>query len=280
LDNLVRPGDVVIAISASGNSPNILAGVERANRAQARTIGFTGFNGGKLGFMVDLHIHVPSQSIEHVEDIHLMIEHMVCKTLRENAKEQVFSRPALLPISESEPPDDGSLFSRLSLDFLNALSREIDSVEDPAARIQRVLALTLEGVGASSGSFVVFDENGRVQQAILAYAGRIAWRASQAFSDVIERGLARWVIENRQAALVSSTRDDPRWLPRDWERDNGSSRSAVSVPVLDHDRVLGVLTLVHPQEGKFTPEHMFLLTSIALFLSVKRARTLIRETKP
>jgi D-sedoheptulose 7-phosphate isomerase len=83
----VRPGDVVIGISTSGNSPNIINAIHLANSVQAKTIGFTGFNSGKLGSMVDVEVHVPSSCIEHVEDIHLVLEHLVCKALREKAME-------------------------------------------------------------------------------------------------------------------------------------------------------------------------------------------------
>jgi len=82
LASFVQPSDVVIAISASGNSRNVLNAVELANRAGARTIGMTGFDGGKLGRMVEFHLHVPSHVIEHVEDLHLMLEHLITKILR------------------------------------------------------------------------------------------------------------------------------------------------------------------------------------------------------
>lgn len=82
LASFLRPDDVVIAISASGKSPNVVKAVEFARQAGARVIGMTGFDGGKLAGMVDLHLHVPSNSIEHVEDIHLMMEHLICKALR------------------------------------------------------------------------------------------------------------------------------------------------------------------------------------------------------
>jgi len=81
----IRPGDVVIGISASGNSPNVVNAIQLANSIQAKTIGFTGFDGGKLGGMVDVDLHVPSHLIEHVEDIHLVLEHLICKELREKA---------------------------------------------------------------------------------------------------------------------------------------------------------------------------------------------------
>lgn len=83
LFNLIRPGDIVIAISASGNSKNVIKAVEDAKNHGAMTIGFTGFDGGQLGQLVDLHIHVDSTVIEHVEDIHLMLEHMIVRTIKD-----------------------------------------------------------------------------------------------------------------------------------------------------------------------------------------------------
>ncbi len=84
LASFVNPGDVVIAISTSGNSPNILKAIDVAQKSSATTIGFTGFAaGGRLGELVDIHIHVPSDCIEQVEDLHLMLEHLICTALRE-----------------------------------------------------------------------------------------------------------------------------------------------------------------------------------------------------
>lgn len=86
LASLIQAEDVVIGISTSGNSPNVLRAIELANEEGAVTIGFTGFDAGKLGGMVDLHLHVPSNCIEQVEDIHLMLEHLITKRLREIAE--------------------------------------------------------------------------------------------------------------------------------------------------------------------------------------------------
>ncbi|HEY1410074.1 MAG TPA: SIS domain-containing protein [Promineifilum sp.] len=83
LANLINPGDIVVAISTSGNSPNVLRAVELANEHGATVIGMTGFGAGKLGPMVDVHLHVPSDCIEQVEDIHLMLEHLITKALRD-----------------------------------------------------------------------------------------------------------------------------------------------------------------------------------------------------
>lgn len=81
LASYVRPHDVVIGISTSGNSPNVVNAIKLANARNAKTIGFTGFDGGQLGSLVDLNIHTPSNAIEKVEDTHLILEHLICSVL-------------------------------------------------------------------------------------------------------------------------------------------------------------------------------------------------------
>jgi D-sedoheptulose 7-phosphate isomerase len=61
----------------------VLNAVELANQVGARTIGFTGYDGGKLGRMVEVNLNVASNMIEQVEDIHLILQHLICKALRE-----------------------------------------------------------------------------------------------------------------------------------------------------------------------------------------------------
>lgn len=83
LANLIKPGDVVIGISASGNSKNVINAIEEAQKLNVTTIGFTGFDGGRLGQIVNINILVQSNIIEHVEDIHLMLEHIIIKMIKE-----------------------------------------------------------------------------------------------------------------------------------------------------------------------------------------------------
>ena len=77
LMNYGRPGDLVIAISGSGNSPNILAAVDWANRHDLRTFGLTGYDGGKLKQMAHRGMHVPLDDMGMVESIHLCMFHWV-----------------------------------------------------------------------------------------------------------------------------------------------------------------------------------------------------------
>jgi len=83
LASLVQPGDVVIGISGSGNSPNVLNAIHLARQVGATTVGMAGFDGGQLRRLVDVCIHVPNSCIEQVEDLHLMLEHLICTELRQ-----------------------------------------------------------------------------------------------------------------------------------------------------------------------------------------------------
>jgi D-sedoheptulose 7-phosphate isomerase len=83
LKNYARPGDLVLAISGSGNSPNVIKAVEYANSAGCRTIVLTGRDGGKLGQVGQLNIQVPVQHMGRIEDAHMVICHMIAYDLME-----------------------------------------------------------------------------------------------------------------------------------------------------------------------------------------------------
>ncbi len=78
----VEPGDVVLAISASGNSANVLNAITLAHQQSAYTIGWSGYDGGKLASMVELPLVVPCHNIEQIEDFHMILAHMVTMGLR------------------------------------------------------------------------------------------------------------------------------------------------------------------------------------------------------
>lgn len=86
LTNFVAAGDVLLAISASGNSPNVLKAVQVARACGAFTIGWSGYQGGKLAKLVDLALVVSSDAIEQIEDVQLMLCHMVTLGLRKRAQ--------------------------------------------------------------------------------------------------------------------------------------------------------------------------------------------------
>lgn len=82
LISLGRAGDMALVISGSGNSPNVLAGVRAARELGIFTIGFTGYSGGKLKGLVDLALVVPVDDMEQIEDVHMILDHLITGLLR------------------------------------------------------------------------------------------------------------------------------------------------------------------------------------------------------
>jgi D-sedoheptulose 7-phosphate isomerase len=78
LKNFAQPGDLFLAISGSGNSPNVLRAMEYANQAGCRTMALTGRDGGRLGPMAQLNIQVPVPHMGRIEDAHMIVCHMIC----------------------------------------------------------------------------------------------------------------------------------------------------------------------------------------------------------
>ena len=80
--NLMRPGDVLVAISGSGNSPNVLHAADYARSQGCTVIGLIGFQGGALKDRADVTLLVPGRSIEQAEDGHLILNHAICTAVR------------------------------------------------------------------------------------------------------------------------------------------------------------------------------------------------------
>ena len=83
LKNLVTPGDVVIGISASGNSENVLRAMRHASDIGCKTIGWSGFGGGKLASICDVNVVVDSDRYGPVEDVHLILNHVLHAWIQE-----------------------------------------------------------------------------------------------------------------------------------------------------------------------------------------------------
>jgi len=82
LTTLAEPGDVAIAISGSGNSPNVLRAMDSAAEMGLTRIGLTGFQGGKMATLCDLCLVVPSDNMQHIEDAHVVISHAIFTAVR------------------------------------------------------------------------------------------------------------------------------------------------------------------------------------------------------
>jgi len=79
IEGMVRPGDIVIGISTSGNAGNVIRGVLKAKEMGAKTVGFTGENGGELKNKVDILLNVPSATTGHIQEAHIAVGHIMCE---------------------------------------------------------------------------------------------------------------------------------------------------------------------------------------------------------
>jgi D-sedoheptulose 7-phosphate isomerase len=93
---LGRPGDVLLAISTSGNSPNVVRAVEEAHRRGLHTLGLLGKDGGRLKDMVHMALVVPSSSTQRIQEVHITIGHIVCGALER--------RILSMPLATSQDP--------------------------------------------------------------------------------------------------------------------------------------------------------------------------------
>lgn len=159
--------------------------------------------------------------------------------------------------------DLGSQRTRASLELLYSISRELASQLNLSELLGRILKLTLETVGANSGSLVVLDEHGEAAEGTYFHQGKLHAHTAEQLAETLEGGLAGWVLENREAALLPNVLEDERWLKRDFEIKEGLNRSAICVPIIVRDRVVGILTLVRAETDRFQEEDLSLLTSIA-----------------
>ena len=153
--------------------------------------------------------------------------------------------------------------TRANLDLLYNISRELTAALDLNIVLRRVINLSVSNVGAVNGSIIVLDETGKPIEGVISVGEKMI-EATQQLSDVIDKGLAGWVVRNRQGALITNTSNDDRWMLRpDDAKDRTGPKSAVSVPIIVHDQLVGVMTLVHPSPETFTQQHFDLIQAIA-----------------
>jgi signal transduction histidine kinase len=147
------------------------------------------------------------------------------------------------------------------LGLLNRISDELNSDLDLDNMLQRVLNLTVSHLGAAEGSILLFDEQQRVTDHILMRQDLTEAGEDRVVGRVLSEGFVGWVVAHKQGDIIHDTHEDPRWITfPDQPYDH---RSAMACPLRRRDRVLGALTLVHPEPNFFQSEHLSLLMAIA-----------------
>lgn len=153
---------------------------------------------------------------------------------------------------------------RTVVELLYKVSREFASALDLKLVLQRVLFSAIANVGGERGSIVVLDDNGVASDSAIVYGNQLRESTTLQLKETVERGLAGWVIRQRQAALVPDTTQDARWLRReDDAQERSGAKAAICVPLLAREKLVGVLTLVHPTIGAYTSDHLELMQAIA-----------------
>src|SRR5512145_2992876 len=149
------------------------------------------------------------------------------------------------------------------LELLFHVSREVATALDLRTVLQRVLYETMQNVGGERSSIVVLDDVGKAVDATIVYGKQIHEHTTQQLRDTMERGLAGWVIRNRRGVLILDTSKDERWLMRpDDAVDKSGAKSAICVPLLAREKLVGVLTLVHGKPNAFSDEQFDLMQAI------------------
>jgi DNA-binding response OmpR family regulator/putative methionine-R-sulfoxide reductase with GAF domain len=194
-----------------------------------------------------------------------------------------------------KPPDDAELQARVGallrlkrsqeafqlekckIDLLYQVSRELSAELDMEALIPRILDLTIEAVAAAGGSLILVDEWSQATHYFSSREGQGVAISESVWQEVMEQGLAGWVVRYGQGVIVSDTEQDPRWIMAEGSFEG--TRSALAVALIHADQILGVLTLTQTETGHFTPDHLELSTSIAsqAAVAIEKARSYLKE---
>lgn len=147
-----------------------------------------------------------------------------------------------------------NLSQRMRLDeFFHACQHYFSDL-DLQSLIPKMLLDIQESLGASSGALFLFcpDEANQTKCIYLAFGRKVESTSPDQVNDTLDNGIAGWVLQNHQPALIHSTRRDPRWLRRQWEDNEHVSRSVLAVPCMTDNILLAIIILARPDDREFT----------------------------
>lgn len=277
---LAQPEDILIAISTSGNSPNVLEAVKVARDMGVITIGFTGRDGGLLGRMVHLNVLTPNSRADQTEDLHLILSHTITASLKDRVKPVVINLEANQQLVDSPFRLDGiqkngnghAKLARSIRQMNDPILEAIDQLSDTPSLLFESpeflgnLLCTITGnISASSGSIAILDDDQEIINSASVYQGE--WRTIDAeqMSLFLRSGLAGWVVQNQKSALLTSTRLDSRWLDRS-NNAHSNGYSVISIPGIWLDKVIGVITISRPESQPFEIKDLLMLTGMMVLL--------------
>ncbi|XWK85986.1 MAG: GAF domain-containing SpoIIE family protein phosphatase [Phormidium sp.] len=143
------------------------------------------------------------------------------------------------------------------LENLVAMARSSSEKEMLTATLKNTMVVSTRLTGAERGSLFIYNSSGAVVASILTREGATPEESTKLIGLVLKDGLAGWVSRHREIGLIYDTKNDDRWV--DLPNQPYAVGSALAVPILRGDRLLGVLTLLHSHTGHFTNEHAHLM---------------------
>ncbi|MCB9006848.1 MAG: response regulator [Ardenticatenaceae bacterium] len=154
---------------------------------------------------------------------------------------------------------------RHRLQLLYNISRAVSTQLDLESMMSTIITQTQAAVGATKGNIMLLNEQGQVYHKFIIRAGSPIEISDRVTQEVMTRGLGGWLVTNKRSEIIHDIRQDDRWvtLPDD-ARETGS---AIGVPLVGSDRMVGILILNHPDVGYFTEEHRELLIALGSTVS-------------
>lgn len=142
-----------------------------------------------------------------------------------------------------------------------ALSRTSTGKMQLKATLKQTLDIAIDIAGASSGSIFLLNDAQVVTECILTRSGTTERERQSLVGQVLEKGLASWVVEHRKAETIADTRLDSRWV--NLPDQPYQVRSAMCAPLVSGNRILGIMTLTHPEAKHFQPPMPYLVGAMA-----------------
>lgn len=174
-------------------------------------------------------------------------------------------------ITERKRAETGLIAQKQLFESLVAMARATSKLPSLEATLQSAINMAATLTGAEHGSMILLDGTGAVTHCVLARGKTTRAQEYEILQDVMDEGLAGWVVRHRQPALVYDTRQDERWVDLPG---TPPTRSVISIPIVSGSAVLGVLTLAHTERSYFTTEHTYLIQSAAdqMVLALRNAQ--------
>ena len=154
---------------------------------------------------------------------------------------------------------------RHRLQLLYNISRAVSTQLDLESMMSAIIAQTQAAVGATKGNIMLLNEQGQVYHKFIIRAGSPLEISDRVTQEVMTRGLGGWLIANKRSEIIHDIRQDTRWVT--LPDDEGETGSAIGVPLIGSDRIVGILILNHPDIGYFTEEHRELLIALGSTVS-------------